>query len=155
MIPTLFTVSYAGLWGQQALDLPACLRKAGTLGFTAVEIMGKRPHLSIIDADDRQIATLRETAAKAGVEIATVAAYTDFTRGRGTEMPFVEMQLGYVRELARLASALGAKQLRVFTGYATDASAYREDWDICLAAIREAAAIAGGLRHHPRRAKPP
>ena len=41
MIPTLFSVSYAGLWGQQRLDLPACLHKAAALGYPAVEIMGK------------------------------------------------------------------------------------------------------------------
>lgn len=154
MIPTLFTVSYAGLWGQHALDLPSSIRKAGALGYAAVEIMGKRPHLSMLDTDARQLAMLRETAAAAGVEIATVAAYTDFTRGRGMETPFVEMQLGYVCELSRLASALGAKYLRVFTGYSTDPLAYREDWDICLAAIRACAEIAAehdivlGVQNH-------
>jgi sugar phosphate isomerase/epimerase len=154
MIPTLFTVSYAGLWGQQALDLPASIRKAGALGYQAVEIMGKRPHLSILDADAGQVALLRETAAESGVAIATVAAYTDFTRGRGTETPFVEIQLAYVRELARLAAALGATVLRVFTGYSTDPNAYREDWDGCVAAIRACAGLAAdhgiilGVQNH-------
>jgi hypothetical protein len=29
MIPTLFSVSYAGLWGQHRLDLKSFIRKAG------------------------------------------------------------------------------------------------------------------------------
>jgi hypothetical protein len=46
MIPTLFSVSYAGLWGQQTLDLESFIRKAATLGYSAVELMAKRPNLS-------------------------------------------------------------------------------------------------------------
>ena len=42
MIPTLFSVSYAGLWGQHRLDLVSFIRKAGALGYRAVELMGKR-----------------------------------------------------------------------------------------------------------------
>ncbi len=49
MTPTLFSVSYAGSWGQHRLDLPSFLRKAAALGYAAVEIGGKRPHLSPLD----------------------------------------------------------------------------------------------------------
>jgi hypothetical protein len=49
MIPTLFSVSYAGLWGQHRLDLLPFLQKAAQLGYRAVELMGKRPHLSVVD----------------------------------------------------------------------------------------------------------
>jgi len=48
MIPTLFSVSYAGLWGQHALELPAFMRKPAALGYEAVELMAKRPHLSVL-----------------------------------------------------------------------------------------------------------
>ena len=34
--PTLFSVSYAGLWGQHRLDLPAFLARAAELGYPAV-----------------------------------------------------------------------------------------------------------------------
>ena len=36
MTPLLFSVSYAGLWGQHALDLPAFLIRAAKLGYEAV-----------------------------------------------------------------------------------------------------------------------
>jgi sugar phosphate isomerase/epimerase len=146
MTPTLFSVSYAGLWGQHRLDLRAFLAKAGRLGYPAVEVMGKRPHLSVLDAREEDLAALREAAKRAGVKIATIAGYTDFTAGRtSAEVPFVEMQVAYVRELARLAKALGAGIVRVFTGYATEPEAAAADWDKCVRAVRECASVAGGF----------
>ncbi|MCP4643770.1 MAG: sugar phosphate isomerase/epimerase [bacterium] len=155
MTPTLFSVSYAGLWGQEYLTLPDFIRKAGALGYAAVELMGKRPHLSILDATDEEVAELRGAAESAGVEIATVAGYTDFTAGRtAAEVPFVEMQVAYVRDLARLGRNLGASILRVFTGYTTDPDSYHGDWTKCVTAVRECAAVANdygivlGLQNH-------
>ncbi len=121
MIPTLFSVSYAGLWGQHGLDLESFIRKAAALGYSAVELMGKRPHLSVLDTDDKTLASIRRSAGESGIEIATIAGYTDFTSGRkASEVPFVEMQIAYVRDLAAMAQKLGAKIIRVFTGYTTD-----------------------------------
>src|SRR3954468_4898691 len=104
MVPVLFSVSYAGAWGQHRLDLPAFFRKAAALGYPAVEVGGKRPHLSVLDfAGDVALEGLRRAARDAGVEVATVAGYTDFTAGRhAAEVPFVEMQLAYVAALARM-----------------------------------------------------
>ncbi len=156
MIPTLFSVSYAGYWGQRQLDLPAFLRKAADLGYPAVEIGGKRPHLSALDyPDDASLAALKSAAQTAGVEIATVAAYTDFTAGRSTaEVPFVELQLAYLGSLARIAKTLGAKIVRVFSGYATGDANYQADWEKCVKALREGAALTAdygvtlGLQNH-------
>lgn len=143
MIPTLFSVSYAGLWGQARLDLPEFIRKAAALGYKAVELMGKRPHLSILDTEERQLEIIRETARESGVEIATIAGYTDFTAGKtAAEVPFVEMQVAYVESLARMGKLLGAKIVRVFTGYTTAPEASQADWDKCVNAIQECAAAA-------------
>jgi len=143
MTPTLFSVSYAGLWGQHALDLHAFIRKAASLGYPAVELMGKRPHLSVLDADDGEVDRIRATAEECGVEVATVAAYTDFTAGTGHgEVPLVEVQVAYVRELARMAARLGAGIVRIFTGYGTSEEAPQEDWDRCVRAVRECALAA-------------
>src|SRR5258708_964929 len=97
MTPMLFSVSYAGFWGQQRLDLRAFLHRAQALGYSSVELMGKRPHLSVLDADRQSLEELRKTAADLGVEIGTIAAYTNFTLGRDSEVPGVEMQVEYVR----------------------------------------------------------
>lgn len=146
MIPMLFSVSYAGAWGQHRLDLPAFFDKAAALGYPAVEIGGKRPHLSVLDyPDDESLEAVHSAAAEAGVEIATLAAYTDFASGRhAPEAPFVEMQLAYIGSLARMARALGAKIVRVFSGYSQDEAYYQADWDKCVKALREAAEITAG-----------
>ncbi len=130
MIPALFSVSYAGLWGQQALDLETFLTQAAALGYPAVELMAKRPHLSVLDVDERRLAHLAQRAGELGVRIVTLAAYTDFTAGGQTrDIPFGEMQLAYVREVCRMARALGASIVRVFTGYTTDPHQARDHTD--------------------------
>ena len=155
MIPALFSVSYAGLWGQHALDLPAFIRKAGQLGYAAVELMGKRPHLSVLSADDAMLDRIKGCATDHGIEICTIAAYTDFTHGKGAaEVPFGEMQVAYVRSLAQIAGRLGAKIVRVFTGYTTNPDAGADDWGKCVQAVRECAAAAAdhgvvlGVQNH-------
>ena len=64
------------------------------------------------------------------------------------------MQILYVRQLARLAKALGAKIVRVFSGYFTDLADHQSDWQKCVVALRESAAVAAefgvtlGLQNH-------
>ena len=48
----LHSVSYAGVWpGQARFTLEQFLDKAKALGFEAVMLMAKRPHLSVLDCD--------------------------------------------------------------------------------------------------------
>lgn len=154
MIPTLFSVSYAGLWGQHRLDLCQFLAKAGRLGYQAVELMGKRPHLSVVDTDQASIDQIRQAAQSAGVEIATIAAYTNFTLAPGSEVPAGEIQIAYVRQLCQLARKLDGRIVRVFTGYLTQQDGFTNDWQVCVRAIRECSQIAAdegvilGLQNH-------
>jgi len=156
MTPVLFSVSYAGYWGQHRLGLIPFLEKAAALGYPAVEIAAKRPHLSVLDYPDASsVGEVKAVADRLGIEIATLAGYTDFTAGRNAaEVPFVEMQILYVRQLARLANALGARIVRVFSGYFTDLADHQADWNKCVVALREAAAVAAdhgvilGLQNH-------
>ncbi|UCD78437.1 MAG: sugar phosphate isomerase/epimerase [Desulfobacterales bacterium] len=140
MIPTLFSVSYAGLWGQDKLDLEAFIKKAAALGYAAVELMAKRPHLSILDAGAERIARIKRCARDNNIKIVTIAGYTDFSGGRkSAEVPFVEMQIAYVQKLSEMAQQLEAGIVRVFTGYATGDEVYQDDWQTCVQAIRECA----------------
>ncbi len=156
MMPTLFSVSYAGFWGQATLSTVDFIHKAKALGYSAVEIGGKRPHLSVLDyPDEKSLREIRQTAQDCGIEIATIAGYTDFTSGKeSSEVPFVEMQVAYVRELSRIARTLGAKIVRVFSGYSRDAAQFTADWNRCVIALRESAAVAHeygvvlGLQNH-------
>jgi sugar phosphate isomerase/epimerase len=156
MTPALFSVSYAGYWGQHQLSVEEFLRKAGALGYPAVELAGKRPHLSMLDyRTPESVASIRKAAQLAGVEIATIAGYTDFTAGRESpEVPQQEIQLAYVRHLAQLAGWLGAKIVRVFSGYMTTEDRLASDWERVVGSLREAADIAAeygvvlGLQNH-------
>ena len=76
MKTALFSVSYAGMWGQHSLDIEAFVKKAADLGYQSVELMAKRPHLSVLDADDAQLERITNCAQENGVDIATLAGYT-------------------------------------------------------------------------------
>ncbi len=155
MIPTMFTVSYAGFWGQEHLSLADALRKIKELGYEGVEIMGKRPHLSVVDGTLEEVKSYRRLADELGLKVSCVAAYTNFTAGmESREVPLVEMQLAYIDRLAQFAQVLGSDLIRVFTGYYVDALSYDQQWNLCVSAVQEACDIAArygvriGVQNH-------
>jgi sugar phosphate isomerase/epimerase len=97
--------------------------------------------LSVLNAGPPRLDAIRHAAAEAGVEIATLAAYTNFTLGRDTEIPAVEIQVEYVRRLAEIGERLGARVVRVFTGYTTESEGYSRDWQLCVQGVRECAEV--------------
>ena len=140
----LFSISYAGLWGQAALDLRQTIRRAADLGFDAVMIAGKRPHLSPLDVGDRETATLRDDLATAGVTCPVVAAYTDFGATVAAEVPLLEMQIAYVESLCRIGAKLGATVVRVFTAYDATGANPQVQWQRSVTALREVCDRAAG-----------
>ncbi|MBM4027526.1 MAG: sugar phosphate isomerase/epimerase, partial [Planctomycetes bacterium] len=137
VIPCLFSVSYAGLWGQAALSVPEFLRKARQLGYPAVMLMAKRPHLSPLDASDEVRARWQAALAETGVRCAVLGAYTDFSGTGAAEVPHLEMQIAYVESVAQLAQSLGAGLVRVFTAYENPAVPLAAVWSRTIAALRE------------------
>lgn len=151
----LFTVSFAGLWGQHRLTLDEAIDKTAELGFAGIEIMGKRPHLSVLDHTLDDCKRLRERIESRGLETAAVAAYTNFTGGMGAaEVPFVEMQVDYVSDLARRAAALGTNLVRIFTSYERTDVPLPRQWELTVDAIRQCCDRAGefgvriGVQNH-------
>lgn len=139
---SLFSVSYAGLWGQERLALPEFIARAAELGYPAVMLMGKRPHLAPLDWDERRLAPIRQALATHQVRCAAIAGYTDFAPQRAAEVPFLEMQLDYIGALCRLASSLEAKYVRIFTAYEHEGTQPTAVWNQVVTALREAAARA-------------
>jgi sugar phosphate isomerase/epimerase len=133
----LFSVSYAGLWGQAALGLGDFLDRAARLGFDGVMLAGKRPHLSPLDATPKQIDQIKDNLARNGLRCEVLAAYTDFAGGSAAEVPFAEMQVAYIESLARLAAALQCGVVRVFTAYDSPAQAPGTLWPRVVTALRE------------------
>ena len=78
----LHSVSYAGVWpGQSRLSLDDFLNKARHLGFDAVMLMAKRPHLSVLDYDTSARHRLRERLEELQLSVACLAGYTDYCMG--------------------------------------------------------------------------
>jgi sugar phosphate isomerase/epimerase len=151
----LHSVSYAGLWGQTRLALPDFLRKAHALGYRGVMLMAKRPHLSVLDHGPDECTALRRQLSDLGLEVVCLAGYTDF--GLGAERPDIptrEMQVVYVRELARLARALGCSLVRIFTAYDDARTPPDQQWNNCVHLLRECSRQAGrfdvtlGVQNH-------
>jgi sugar phosphate isomerase/epimerase len=133
----LFSISYAGLWGQAALDLRAVIRRVADLGFDAVMVAGKRPHLSSLDATPDFLVALRVDLAAARVSCPVIAAYTDLSPPSAAEVPYLEMQIAYIESLCRIGAALGAKFVRVFTAYETTGQSPHANWQRVVTALRE------------------
>src|SRR5438876_5401288 len=109
MKTALHSVSYAGVWpGQAKLALPGFLERARELGFDAVMLMAKRPHLSALDYDSGACQDLRRHLDRLGLKVACLAGYTDFCQGADRpDIPTREMQVLYVGELCRMARDVG------------------------------------------------
>jgi sugar phosphate isomerase/epimerase len=147
MKTALHSVSYAGVWpGQFRLSLDDFLVKARDLGFDAVMLMAKRPHLSVLDHDSSARQRLRERLAELHLQVACLAGYTDFCMGADRlDIPAREMQILYVRELCRLAHDLGCGLVRVFTGFERDGVSLEQQWAWCVDSLRECARFASSL----------
>ncbi|MBP88618.1 MAG: isomerase [Planctomycetaceae bacterium] len=134
---SLFSVSYAGYWGQHKLDLPAFIAKAAALGYDAVMIAGKRPHLSPLDATADCIASVKAALAEHKIECAVIAGYTDLSPTAAAEVPYLEMQIAYVESLAKIAAALGASVVRIFTAYEVDGHSPHVIWKDVVRTLQE------------------
>jgi sugar phosphate isomerase/epimerase len=143
----LHSVSYAGVWpGQARLALDDFLVRARALGFGAVMLMAKRPHLSPLDYDAEARRRLRGRLADLGLEVACLAGYNDFCMGADRpDVPAREIQVYYVRELCRLAHDLGCGLVRVFTGFEQPAVSYEQQWQWCVGCLKECARFAAPL----------
>lgn len=134
---SLFSVSYAGFWGQHALTLPTFIEKAAALGFDSVMLAGKRPHLSPLDASKETLAGIKAALDKYGIRCSVIGGYTDLSPSVAAEVPYLEMQIAYVESLASIASALGASVVRVFSAYEVHGVPPHVVWAGAASALRE------------------
>jgi sugar phosphate isomerase/epimerase len=134
---SLFSVSYAGYWGQQTLELPAFFAKAAELGYDSVMLAGKRPHLSPLDASPDYLASIKAALDESSIRCDVVAGYTDLSPTAAAEVPYLEMQIAYVESLARIAAELGGSVVRVFTAYEVDGHSPHAIWNAVVRTLRE------------------
>ena len=137
MKKSLFSVSYAGFWGQHRLDIPEFIATAAQQGYDSVMLAGKRPHLSPLDADRDYLKSVKTALDKHNIECGVIAGYTDLSPTAAAEVPYLEMQIAYVDSLTRIASELGAKAVRVFTAYETESHPLQMVWNGVVSTLRE------------------
>jgi sugar phosphate isomerase/epimerase len=139
MTPCLFSISYAGFWGQAVLPLKQFIQHAGKLGYPAVMIAGKRPHLSPLDAHSGLTEEVRTALTEAKVKCAVLGAYTNLSQpgSIGCEVPYIEFQIAYVESLARMAQQLDCPVIRLFTAYEIEGQDPQLQWKRCVSTIQE------------------
>jgi sugar phosphate isomerase/epimerase len=137
----LHSVSYSGVWeGQASLSLEEFVDHAAELGYDGVMLMAKRGHASLLDMTPERRRALRQRMQDKGLELAALAAYTDFTAGLDRpDIPLLEMQILYILECARLTQDLGGGIVRIFTGYERPELSPAQQWSRCVKAVRECA----------------
>jgi sugar phosphate isomerase/epimerase len=139
---SLFSVSYAGYWGQHSLNLHQFIARAAELGYDAVMLAGKRPHLSPLDIDEASLEALKARLSEHNIECGVIAGYTDLSPSAAAEVPYFEMQIAYVESLAFLARELGASVVRVFTAYEVSGQTPQTVWTGAVRALQEMADLA-------------
>lgn len=141
MFPVLHSVSYAGVWpGQARLTLDEFLDKAAALGFPAVMLMAKRPHLSVLDFHRDACLRLRDAIYARGLRVQVIAGYNNFSAdAEHGDVPHREIQIQHVTGLARMAADLDCRLVRVFTAYEHPAVGYSQLMHSTVEALRECA----------------
>lgn len=105
-------------------------------------LMAKSPHLPVSLAEAERT-RLRVTIESRKLSSVVLAGYCNLTGDlEHAEIPHREIHVAYLAELARLTRDLGGTLLRVFTGYANSAASPAQQWNLIVAALREAAARA-------------
>ena len=94
-------------------SLEETLEVAADVGYDAVELMGREPHLGVETTDERA-AELRERAAERGVDIAAVATYTGEYAAKDDEA--CEAELVDLKRFCELAAVLDVDYVRQFVG---------------------------------------
>ncbi|QDT22185.1 sugar phosphate isomerase/epimerase family protein [Gimesia chilikensis] len=133
----LFSVSYAGFWGQQQLSLTEFIAQAAQTGYDSVMLMGKRPHLSPLDVTPEQLESIKDALAEHQIQCAIIGGYTDFAGSSATEVPLLELQIQYVQQLSQIARELGAGTVRIFTAYDTPRMSPHALWGQVVSALQE------------------
>lgn len=134
---SLFSVSYAGYWGQHILDTTQFIQKAALCGYSSVMLAGKRPHLSPLDMDKDRIAKVKQSLAENNITCGVIGGYTDLSPSAAVEVPYLEMQIAYVESLSAMASQLGASYVRVFTAYDLPGHQPQSIWNSVVSSLQE------------------
>src|SRR5210317_969438 len=106
----LYSITFLGVWYKgPALTMEQVLAKSKELGFDGIEIDGKRPHGKPLDWPTNKCREFVKKADDIGQEIYAVSGNNDFS----SPIPeHRECQIAYMKDLIRMTSDFGVKNLR-------------------------------------------
>ena len=111
----LYSITYLGIWYKGgALSVPEFIKKAKELGYSGIEIDGKRPHGNPMDLDAGARKEIKKMTQDAGLDMIGVASNNDFSSPIAEHR---ESQLLMVREQIKLCKDLGGKYVRLFMAW--------------------------------------
>ncbi len=158
MKPVLHSVSYAGLWGQEALTLEEFIPHAASMGYKGVMLMSKQPHLSPLTYNTDRVKQLKELMDTHQIEMSCIAGYSDPNAGfSATSVPFAplgETQLIAIQQWCEMAVELDCKIIRLMTGLANTGEAFHTQWKRCVQFMKSACDVAAdydliiGIQNH-------
>ena len=100
--------------------------------------MGKRPHLSPLDATPEFLQSIKDALKSARVTLCCHRRlHESYHPASAAEVPAIEFQIAYVESLARIGAALGASVVRIFTAYESGGQDLQSQWTGRVAAVRE------------------
>lgn len=136
---SLHSVSYTNTWeGQAILSIEKVVDKAVEMGFDGIEIVAKRPHLSPLDYDKKDIKNLKELISSKGLEIPCIAGYQDFVHDPNhMNMARLEKEILWLRETINLTADLGAPVLRVFSAFLIPGVSRDQQWKWAVQGLKE------------------
>ena len=153
----LHSVSYAGVWpGRVQLGLERFIPKAARLGYDAVMLMAKRPHLSLLEMTPAARREVKKLADGSGIRIAVLAGYNDFAVGGGNADIPLRKRCRYI------ASASWPGWQRTWAVHSSGSSlrlngteSLSDDMGSHGFVSPRSSPACGGLRRHARCAEPP
>jgi len=111
----LYSITYLGIWYKGgALSVPEFIKKAKELGYSGIEIDGKRPHGNPMDLGAGARKEIKQMTHDAGLDMIGVASNNDFSSPIAEHR---ESQLLMVREQIKLCKDLGGKVVRLFLAW--------------------------------------
>lgn len=111
----LYSITYLGIWYKGgALSLIDFIKQAKKLGYSGVEIDGKRPHGHPLDFSPKARAEIKAITEGEGLDMIGLAANNDFMSPVDEHR---EAQLMMVAEQIKLCKDIGGKVMRLFLGW--------------------------------------
>ena len=130
-------------WGFRETPLEEQLRITKDMGLAVLELgIANAPKDVPLSVTDEEIAEIKDSYKKYGIELCCAATGNDFSNGDKNDLP-------KVRKVIDICEKLGVKYLRIFAGFSPVAEVKGERWDNMIECLKEVAEYAKDKNVYP------